>query len=234
MSTYRTCILGTLVRNQLHCMSRQNGDVARFLAEHGADVSGKDKGGSTPQHLVSEWGHAELGRLLVEHGADVSGCQQKTWTGRLRCIGRCPKVMRYLRGSWSSTSARTRAGRSRCIGRPSCHGSCGTCAVPRRESVNVSAKNESGMAPRIRVSPPLLRAGSGYTTGTDILCSHIYPVQPTRASLCVGLWSHVYCSIEIASQCTCCYYLYEFSDPLTRNTLNLVPGIPVPCTGAGI
>jgi hypothetical protein len=104
-----------------------------------------------------------------------------------------------------------------------------------RASTCQSAKNESGLAPRIRVSPPpLLRAGSGYTTGTDILCSHIYPVQPTRASLCVGLWSHVYCSIEIASQCTCCYYLYGFSDPLTRNTLNLVPGIPVPCTGAGI
>jgi ankyrin repeat protein len=45
-------------------------DVAEFLIEHGADVTARDKHGSTPLHQASLSGNAELANFLVEHGAD--------------------------------------------------------------------------------------------------------------------------------------------------------------------
>jgi len=47
-------------------------DVVRFFIEHGANVSAKDKFGSTPLHEASSQGHVDLAQFLVKHGADVS------------------------------------------------------------------------------------------------------------------------------------------------------------------
>jgi ankyrin repeat protein len=49
-------------------------DLARFLIEHGADVSAKDKNGLTPLHWAVQGGvgNVDLARLLVEHGADAT------------------------------------------------------------------------------------------------------------------------------------------------------------------
>jgi ankyrin repeat protein len=43
-----------------------------LLVEHGAEVSAKDKRGSTPLHRAAEHNRIDLARFLVEHGADMS------------------------------------------------------------------------------------------------------------------------------------------------------------------
>jgi ankyrin repeat protein len=49
-------------------------DLARFLIEHGADVTAQDNNGSTPLHQLSgsNSGNVELATFFVEHGADVT------------------------------------------------------------------------------------------------------------------------------------------------------------------
>jgi ankyrin repeat protein len=47
-------------------------EVARFLLEHGADVTALNMQGETPLHLASKWGRVEVADLLIERGADVT------------------------------------------------------------------------------------------------------------------------------------------------------------------
>src|SRR6267154_396448 len=52
----------------------KNGRVvaARFLLDHGADVTAQDQDGQTPLHLASSRGQPEIVRILVKRGADVT------------------------------------------------------------------------------------------------------------------------------------------------------------------
>jgi hypothetical protein len=47
-------------------------DTVRILINNGADVTKQDQTGSTPLHMASSWGGAEIVQLLIEHGADVT------------------------------------------------------------------------------------------------------------------------------------------------------------------
>jgi len=49
-------------------------DLARFLIEHGADVTAQDNNESTPLHQLSgsNSGNVELAKFFVERGADVT------------------------------------------------------------------------------------------------------------------------------------------------------------------
>ena len=47
-------------------------DLVRFLVDHGADVTARDKYESTPLHKASIRGRVDLARFLVERGAGVS------------------------------------------------------------------------------------------------------------------------------------------------------------------
>jgi len=56
-------------------LSRGYVDFARFVVEHGADVSVETEYWGTPLHLASSnssYGHVDLARILIEHGADLS------------------------------------------------------------------------------------------------------------------------------------------------------------------
>ena len=56
-----------------------DGSVARFLLEHGADINAQNRQGLTPLHWASNSGTPEVVRVLLEHGADV---EVKDDTGR--------------------------------------------------------------------------------------------------------------------------------------------------------
>ena len=57
----------------LHLASREgHAEVARFLVDHGADMTAQDKQKSSPLHLASERGHIEIAQFLVERGADMT------------------------------------------------------------------------------------------------------------------------------------------------------------------
>jgi Ankyrin repeats (3 copies) len=47
-------------------------EVARFLVDHGAKVTTRDKDGMTQLHHASSRGHAEFTLFLVQHGADTA------------------------------------------------------------------------------------------------------------------------------------------------------------------
>jgi len=47
-------------------------ELARFLVEYGADVTARDKYGSTPLHQASVKGNVNLIRFLVDQGADAN------------------------------------------------------------------------------------------------------------------------------------------------------------------
>ena len=55
-------------------------DVARFLLEHGADVTALNMFRGTPLHLASERGRVEVADLLIERGADVSADKEELET----------------------------------------------------------------------------------------------------------------------------------------------------------
>jgi ankyrin repeat protein len=52
----------------------KNGRVvaARFLLDHGADVTAQDQDGETPLHLASSQGQPEIARILIKRGADMT------------------------------------------------------------------------------------------------------------------------------------------------------------------
>ena len=47
-------------------------EMARFLTEHGADATARDKFGLTPLHWVVDRENVDVARFLIEHGADVT------------------------------------------------------------------------------------------------------------------------------------------------------------------
>lgn len=47
-------------------------DLTRLFVENGADVTARDKDGSTPLELAVQEGNADLVRLLAEYGADAT------------------------------------------------------------------------------------------------------------------------------------------------------------------
>jgi hypothetical protein len=47
-------------------------DMARYLIEHGADVSATNRDGNTPLHTAAFLGRTELVKLLIENGASLS------------------------------------------------------------------------------------------------------------------------------------------------------------------
>ena len=75
----------------LHSASK-NGHVkvARFLLEHGANLTALNVDMETPLHLASERGRVEVANLLIERGADVSACMNGSWDTPLHvatCFG---------------------------------------------------------------------------------------------------------------------------------------------------
>jgi serine/threonine-protein phosphatase 6 regulatory ankyrin repeat subunit B len=47
-------------------------DLARFLVEHGANITAQDQSGSTPLHQASQYGHLDVARFLAERGASAT------------------------------------------------------------------------------------------------------------------------------------------------------------------
>lgn len=47
-------------------------DLARYLIEHGADVSAANRDGNTPLHTAAFLGRTELVKLLIKNGARLS------------------------------------------------------------------------------------------------------------------------------------------------------------------
>ena len=47
-------------------------EMSRFLIEHGADATARDKRGSPPLHFAVKPENVDLARFLIEHGADVT------------------------------------------------------------------------------------------------------------------------------------------------------------------
>jgi ankyrin repeat protein len=62
--------------------------VARMLIERSADVSARDKYGSTPLHLASQGGHVKIAHMLIERGTDVSAQDGESGTGIHHYIAR--------------------------------------------------------------------------------------------------------------------------------------------------
>jgi ankyrin repeat protein len=62
---------------------RLDGDLARFLVEHGADPTAQDDDGWTPLHVLSgsDRPDADLVRFFVEYGTDATArtrsCQRE-------------------------------------------------------------------------------------------------------------------------------------------------------------
>ena len=55
--------------------------VKSLAIEHPEDIRSRDFGDeSTPLHLASKWGHAEVARFLIEHGADTMAKDTHKWT----------------------------------------------------------------------------------------------------------------------------------------------------------
>ena len=67
-SVKSTCITFFSRRYSAHTIT----DVVQVLIEHGADVTAQDNNLSTPLHLASSEGNAEIARVLIENGADIN------------------------------------------------------------------------------------------------------------------------------------------------------------------
>ena len=60
-------------------------EVVKELKFHGADMTIKDKGGSTALHWAMDSHNTEVIEWLLDQGADIEATDYNGWTPLLRC-----------------------------------------------------------------------------------------------------------------------------------------------------